>query len=310
MKKIHDCVIIGSGPAGYSAAIYAARAGLNPVLFSGDQPGGQLTTTTIIDNYLGFPTGISGNDFMDNCKKQAERFNTKIIDKSVTKVHFSTEKKGIHSIFSDNKEKFKSIGVIVATGSSPKFLGIDKEKKFIGFGISSCATCDGFFHKNKDVGVIGGGDSALEEANYLSNICRKVYLLVRKNYLRASRILQNRILKKKNVYILYNSNVIEIIGNDFLKGIKILDNKNNTGNIIFISGLFIAIGHIPNTRIFINELILNKNGYILTEKGNTITNKPGVFAAGDVKDPVYRQAITSAGSGCMAALDLERYLSS
>ncbi|WP_185850358.1 thioredoxin-disulfide reductase [Blattabacterium cuenoti] len=309
MKKIHNCVIIGSGPAGYSAAIYAARAGLNPVLLSGNQPGGQLTTTTIIDNYLGFPKGIDGNDFMDNCKKQAERFNTKIIDKSVTKVSLSTEKKGIHYIFLNNTEKFKSIGVIIATGSIPKFLGIDKEKEFMGLGISSCATCDGFFHKNKDVAVIGGGDSALEEANYLANICRKVYLLVRKNYLRASKILQNRILNKKNVYILYNSNIIEIIGNDFLKGIKILDNKNNTENIIFISGLFIAIGHIPNTKIFGNELILDKNGYILTEKGNTMTNKPGVFAAGDVQDPIYRQAITSAGSGCMAALDLEKYLS-
>ncbi|WP_185864444.1 thioredoxin-disulfide reductase [Blattabacterium cuenoti] len=310
MEKIHNCVIIGSGPAGYSSAIYAARAGLYPILFSGFQPGGQLTTTSMIDNYLGFPKGISGNDFMDNCRKQAKRFNTKIINKSVTKVSFSTEKKGIHYIFLNKESIIKSIGVIIATGSSPKFLGIDNEKRLIGLGISFCATCDGFFHRNKDIAVVGGGDSALEEANYLSNICRKVYLLVRKDYLRASKILQNRIFSKKNIYILYNSNVIEIIGNDFLESIKILNNKNKTKNIISISGLFIAIGHIPNTSIFKNELELNKNGYIITKKGRTMTNKPGIFAAGDVQDYIYRQAITSAGSGCMAALDLERYLSS
>ncbi|WP_185851552.1 thioredoxin-disulfide reductase [Blattabacterium cuenoti] len=306
-KKIVDCVIIGSGPAGYSAAIYAARADLNPIIFSGFQPGGQLTSTTNVDNYPGFPLGVSGKVLMENCKKQAERFNAVIIHKSVSEVHFSHQKGEIHRIDLESKESIESKGIIIATGSRPKFLGIEKEKKLTGLGISFCATCDGFFHKGKNVAVVGGGDTALEEANYLSNICKNVYLLVRKNYFRASKALQNSILNKKNINILFGHRIIEIIGNHFLEGIKIINNNNQTSKIV-LSGLFIAIGHSPNTDIFKKKLDLDKKGYILVEKGSTRTNKPGVFAAGDVQDPIYRQAITSAGSGCMAALDLEKYL--
>ncbi|WP_185869590.1 thioredoxin-disulfide reductase [Blattabacterium cuenoti] len=308
-EKIYNCIIIGSGPSGYSAAIYAARYDLNPIIIEGNQPGGQLTTTNNIDNYLGFPIGISGKYFMEKCKKQAERFNTIIVNKSVVKVILSNKKGGIHHIILEEKHFFKSRGLIIATGSSPKYLGIDKEKKFMGLGISFCATCDGFFHKEKNVAVIGGGDTALEDANYLSNICKKVYLIVRKNYFIASKILQNRILKKKNVIILFCSNVKQIIGDHFLEKIIVVNHKNKTINTISISGLFIAIGHIPNTYIFKNQLNLDERGYIIVNKGTTITSIPGVFAAGDVQDPIYRQAITSAGTGCMAALDLEKYLS-
>ncbi len=307
-KKIHNCVIIGSGPAGYSAAIYAARYDMNPILFTGFQPGGQLTTTTSVDNYLGFPEGVNGNDLMKNCKKQAERFNTKIINKSVNHVILSSKKGGIHRIFFSTEKCIESRGLIVATGSRPKFLEIYKEKQFIGLGISFCATCDGFFHKEKNVAVIGGGDTALEEAIFLAKICKKVYLIVRKNNLKASKILQNRILKNNNINILFCSNVTEIIGDNFLEGIKIFNHKSKTSRTVLISGLFIAIGHVPNTEIFKNELDLDEKGYIIVQKGKTITSKPGVFAAGDVQDSDYRQAITSAGTGCMAALDLEKYL--
>ncbi|WP_185867122.1 thioredoxin-disulfide reductase [Blattabacterium cuenoti] len=309
LKKIYNCVIIGSGPAGYSAAIYAARADMNPILFSGFQPGGQLTTTSIVDNYLGFPEGVNGIDLMNDCKKQAERFNTQIINESVNQVILTDKKGGIHKIFFEEKKYIQSKGLIIATGSRPKFLGINKEKKFIGLGISFCATCDGFFHKDKNVAVIGGGDTALEEANYLAKICKKVYLIVRKDYFKASKILQYHISKKNNINILFCSHVTEIIGDNFLEGIRIFNHKNETSRILFINGLFIAIGHIPNTEIFKNELDLDKRGYILVKEGRTITSKPGVFAAGDVQDPDYRQAITSAGTGCMAALDLEKYLS-
>ncbi|WP_185872200.1 thioredoxin-disulfide reductase [Blattabacterium cuenoti] len=307
LKKIQDCVIIGSGPAGYSAAIYASRADLNPILFEGTQPGGQLTTTTSIDNYLGFPVGIDGINFMQNCKKQAERYNTKIINQSVINVCLSNKNRGIHHIFFE-KKCINSRGVIIATGSNPKLLGIQKEKKLIGLGISFCATCDGFFHKDKDVAVVGGGDTALSDTNYLSKICKKVYLIVRKNYFKASKILQSYILKKKNVKILFCSQITKIIGNNFLEGIKIFNHEKKTNITILVNGLFIAIGHIPNTEIFKNQLDLDNKGYIIVKKGSTITNKPGVFAAGDVQDPNYRQAITSAGTGCMAALDLEKYL--
>ncbi|WP_185869009.1 thioredoxin-disulfide reductase [Blattabacterium cuenoti] len=307
-QKIQNCVIIGSGPAGYSAAIYASRADLHPILFVGPNPGGQLTTTTSIDNYLGFPLGIDGIDFMKKCQKQAIRFNTKIMNQSVKSVCLSNKNRGIHHIFFE-KECIKSRGVIVATGSSPRLLGIEKEKKFTGLGVSFCATCDGFFHKGKDIAVIGGGDTALEEVNYLSKICRKVYLIVRKNYLKASKILQSNVLKKKNVEIFFCTKIIKIIGNDFLEGIQIFNHEKKNSSTLLISGLFIAIGHIPNTEIFKDQLDLDNKGYIIVKKGSTMTNKPGVFSAGDVQDSNYRQAITSAGTGCMAALDLERYLS-
>ncbi|BBA17495.1 thioredoxin-disulfide reductase [Blattabacterium cuenoti] len=307
-KKIQDCVIIGSGPSGYSAAIYAARADMNPILFTGFQPGGQLTTTTVVDNYLGFSEGIKGVDFMKNCKDQAKRFNTEIINHSVNHVILSNKIRGNHRIFFSTEKCIESKGLIIATGSRPKFLGIHKEKKFLGLGISFCATCDGFFHKEKNVAVIGGGDTALEEAIFLSKFCKKVYLIVRKDHLKASKILQKIFLKKNNIDTLFCSKITEIIGDNFLEGINIFNHKTKTNKIVLISGLFIAIGHIPNTEIFRNELDLDEKGYVIVQKGRTITSKPGVFAAGDVQDPIYRQAITSAGTGCMAALDLEKYL--
>ncbi|WP_185855494.1 thioredoxin-disulfide reductase [Blattabacterium cuenoti] len=308
---IHNCIIIGSGPSGYSAAIYAARYGLNPILFSGPNPGGQLTYTNDIENYLGFPESIDGISFMDNCKKQALRFNTKILNKTINKVILSNDIGGTHRVFFGKSQDYlDSIGIIIATGSSSSFLGIKKEKELVGLGISFCATCDGFFHKEKDVAVVGGGDSALEETLYLSKICKKVYLLVRKNYLKASKILQKKVFEKKNVEINFSSIVTEIIGNDFLEGIKIFEKKNKTIRTVLLSGLFVAIGHIPNTDIFKNQINLDNKGYIIVKKGSTITNKPGVFAAGDVMDINYRQAITSASTGCMAAIDLDKYLSS
>lgn len=307
--NIHNCIIIGSGPAGYSASIYAARSNLNPIIISGPNPGGQLTTTTKVENYLGFPYGIYGNDFMENCKKQAKRFDVEILNESVSDVIFRKNIGEIHKVFLGKKDKFLyGRGIIIATGSYPKFLGIKKEKDLLGYGISFCATCDGFFYKNKIVAIVGGGDTALEEAIYLSKICKKIYLLVRKNYFKASKILQNYVLNKKNINILFCSTVVKIKGNNFLEGIEIYDKKRKRYHYKNINGLFIAIGNNPNTKIFEKKIKLDKNGYILTDKNCTSTSTPGVFAAGDVQDYKYRQAITSAGTGCMAALDLEKYL--
>ncbi|WP_185877352.1 NAD(P)/FAD-dependent oxidoreductase [Blattabacterium cuenoti] len=306
--KIYNCIIIGSGPAGYSASIYAARYGLDPIIFLGNLPGGQLTTTNYIDNYLGFPNGIDGNEFMDSCRKQAERFNVKILNESVTDVILCNKLGGLHEIFYGHNNKILSKGIIIATGSCPKIIGIEKEKELLGMGISFCATCDGFFHKKKDVAVIGGGDTALEEANYLSDICNKVYLIVRKDYLKGSEILQNQIMKKRNIYLLFRSTIKKIIGDNILKGIEIFNNKENKYYTKLISGLFIAIGNFPNTKIFINKIDLDNNGFILTKNKSTLTSNHGVFAAGDVQDSNYKQAITSAGSGCMAAMDLYKYL--
>ncbi|WP_185882402.1 NAD(P)/FAD-dependent oxidoreductase [Blattabacterium cuenoti] len=309
-NKINNCVIIGSGPAGYSASIYAARADLNPIMFMGSMPGGQLTTTHYIDNYLGYPQGINGSQFMEFCKEQAKKFKVILIPKNVIQVELSDKKGGIHYIYYSKKEYIRSIGLIIATGSNPKLLGIDikKEKELLGLGISFCATCDGFFHKGKDVAVVGGGDTALEEAIFLSKICNNVYLLVRKNYFKASKILQTIIFQKKNIKIFFCSHIVKFIGKQFLEGIKVFDSKNEKSYTILISGLFIAIGHVPNTKIFKNQIIMDNLGYISVQNGNTSTNKPGVFAAGDVQDPIYRQAIISAGTGCMAALDLDKYL--
>ncbi|WP_185877872.1 thioredoxin-disulfide reductase [Blattabacterium cuenoti] len=309
-NKIHNCIIIGSGPAGYSASIYAARYGLDPIIILGDLPGGQLTNTNYVDNYLGFPHGIDGNQFMDNCRKQAERFNVEILNESVYEVDLCNYIGGIHKIFFGKKKNnlLMSKGVIIATGSTPKCLGIKKERQLLGAGISFCATCDGFFHKGKDIAIVGGGDTALEDAHYLSRICKKVYLLVRKNYFRASKILQNNIIDNDNINVLFQSTISEIIGDNVLKAIKIFNHNTKKYQLKLISGLFIAIGHHPNTNIFKNKLNLNDKGFIIVKNGTTNTNIPGVFAAGDVQDPNYKQAITSAGSGCMAALDLEKYL--
>ena len=308
MKTI-ECLIIGSGPAGYTAAIYASRADLNPVLVQGLQPGGQLTTTNDVENYPGYPTGVTGPVMMEDFQKQAERFGTKMIFGTVTKVIFSKARGGDHIVVVDNKEEIKTKTVIIATGASAKYLGLESEKKFMGLGVSACAVCDGFFFKNQDVVVVGGGDSAAEEATYLAKLCNKVYLLVRKDTMRASQIMQKRVFNTKNLKVLFNHETIEVIGETKVTGIKILDVKNNKEEIISATGFFLAIGHSPNTQIFKNQLDMDEVGYLITQHDSSKTNLPGVFASGDAQDAIYRQAITAAGSGCMAALDAERYLS-
>jgi len=308
MEKI-ECLIIGSGPAGYTAAIYAARANLNPVIIQGIQPGGQLTTTNDVENFPGYPDGITGPIMMEDLKKQAERFGTKVINGIVTNVLFSDLKGGYHKVIIDNKNEIQSKTVIISTGASAKYLGLESEKKFMGSGVSACAVCDGFFFRNQDVVVVGGGDSAAEEATYLGKLCKKVYLLVRKNKMRASKIMQKRVLETDNIDVLYNHETMEIMGDQTVHSIKILDTINNSEKIIKATGFFLAIGHTPNTSIFKNQLDMDEVGYLVTKPDSSLTNKPGVFASGDAQDSIYRQAVTAAGSGCMAALDAERYLS-
>lgn len=306
---VYNCVIIGSGPAGYSAAIYAARADLKPILYTGSEPGGQLITTTEVENYPGYPKGVTGLQLMVNLKKQAERFNTIVKSQRIIKVDLLKEIGSIHSLYTETGEKIQTKGVIIATGATAKYLGLESENRLKGYGVSTCATCDGFFYRGKVVAVVGGGDTALEESIYLSRICSKVHLLVRKGKLRASKAMEHRANKVLNLEIHFNHEVKEVLGKELVEGILILNKETYKERILYIEGLFIAIGHQPNTSIFKNQIQLDENGYILTEKGGTQTNLPGVFAAGDVQDSIYRQAITSAGSGCMAALDLDRYLS-
>ncbi len=304
-----ECLIIGSGPAGYTAAIYASRADLKPVLIQGLQPGGQLTTTNDVENYPGYPSGVTGPIMMEDFQKQAERFGTKMIFGTVTKVELSQQHDGEHIITIDDKEKIKTKTVIIATGASAKYLGLESEKKFMGLGVSACAVCDGFFFKNQDVVVVGGGDSAAEEATYLAKLCNKVYLLVRKDSMRASQIMQKRVFETKNLEVLFNHETIEVLGDEKVNAIKTLDTKNKKEKIISANGFFLAIGHSPNTQIFKNQLEMDEVGYLITKADSSKTNMPGVFACGDAQDSIYRQAITAAGSGCMAALDAERYLS-
>jgi len=306
--KVIECLIIGSGPSGYTAAIYASRANLEPVLIQGIQPGGQLTTTNDVENYPGYPDGVTGPLMMEDFKKQAERFGTKIIFGTVTQVLFAKNKGGIHKVIIDNKEEMHAKTVIISTGASAKYLGLESEKKYMGSGVSACAVCDGFFFKNQDVVVVGGGDSAAEEATYLAKLCNKVYLLVRKDNMRASQIMQKRVFETKNIEILFNHETVEITGDKTVQSIKVLNTKNNTENIISATGFFLAIGHNPNTEIFKDQLDMDEVGYLITKSDSTITNLPGVFASGDAQDSIYRQAVTAAGSGCMAALDAERYL--
>ncbi|RPG58811.1 MAG: thioredoxin-disulfide reductase [Flavobacteriales bacterium TMED191] len=309
MKTI-ECAIIGSGPAGYTAAIYASRANLKPVLIQGIQPGGQLTTTNDVENYPGYPNGITGPKMMEDFQKQAERFGTEVIFGTVTKVEFSQTKGDTHKLIIDNKDEIKAKTVIISTGASAKYLGLPSEQKFMGSGVSACAVCDGFFFKNQDVVVVGGGDSAAEEATYLSNLCNKVYLLVRKNEMRASKIMQKRVFDTKNLEVLFNHETIEVMGETTVNQIKVKDTKKNQEKIINATGFFLAIGHNPNTEIFKNQLDMDEVGYLITKPDSSLTNIPGVFASGDAQDSIYRQAITAAGSGCMAALDAERYLAS
>lgn len=307
-QNILDCVIIGSGPAGYTAAIYAARADLKPELFTGLEPGGQLTTTTEVENFPGYPNGITGPDLMMDLQKQAERFDTKIHYERVSSVEFSKEVGGIHKIFIGEKEILART-VIISTGATAKYLGLDDEKKYAGGGVSACATCDGFFYKGKDVIVVGAGDTAAEEATYLSNICNKVTMLVRKNYFRASKVMEQRVNKTENIEVKFNHELIGIKGeNNLVEKAIVLNNQTQEVSEIDVHGIFIAIGHQPNTDLFKGQIDLDANGYIVTQGKSSKTNLPGVFAAGDVQDHIYRQAITAAGSGCMAAIDAERYL--
>ena len=303
-----DTIIIGSGPAGYTAAIYAARADLNPVIYTGLEPGGQLTTTTEVDNFPGYPKGVDGPTMMNELKEQAERFGTKVEIDFISKVDFSKDKGGIHKLYTQNGDEIKSKTVIISTGASAKYLGLPSEQRLIGGGVSACAVCDGFFYKNQDVAIVGGGDTAIEEATYLAKICNNVTMLVRKDHFRASKAMQNRLSNYDNIKVLFNHEVMEVMGENVVDGLKIKSNLTNDVSEIKITGLFLAIGHSPNTDIFKGIVDMDDSGYILTDKTSTKTNIPGVFAAGDVQDKDYRQAVTAAGTGCMAALDAERYL--
>ena len=304
------CLIIGSGPAGYTAAIYAARADLKPVMYTGMQMGGQLTTTTEVDNYPGYPNGTDGTAMMEDFKKQAERFDTDIRFGLVTQVDFSKEVGGIHKITVDETIKIEAETVIISTGATAKYLGIESEQRLIGGGVSACATCDGFFYKGQDVIVIGAGDTAAEEATYLANICKKVTILVRKDYMRASKAMQHRVENTPNIEVKFNTELDEVLGDNVVEGVRTINNKTGVKEVIDVTGVFIAIGHKPNTDIFKGKLDMDKTGYLITKGKTTKTNIPGVFAAGDVQDKEYRQAVTAAGTGCMAALDSERYLGS
>ena len=298
------CLIIGSGPAGFTAAIYASRANLKPVMIQGPEPGGQLTTTTEVENFPGYPEGVTGPVLMDDIKKQAERFGADIRWGSVTSVDFS---KKPFEITVDDEQLIQAQTVIIATGATAKYLGLESEEKFKGGGVSACATCDGFFYKGKEVAVVGGGDTAAEEATYLAGLANKVYLIVRKSYMRASKAMIHRVENTMNIEVLYEHSTKEITGTNVVTGATLF-NKNNEEVKIKIDGFFVAIGHQPNSELFKNYLETDQVGYIKTKPGSTKTNIPGIFAAGDIQDSIYRQAITAAGTGCMAALDAEKYL--
>lgn len=303
------CLIIGSGPAGYTAAIYAARADLKPVMYTGMQPGGQLTTTTEVDNFPGYPSGTDGTQMMEDLKNQAERFGTQVRLGMVTKIEFATEKGKLHKVFIDETTEILTQTIIISTGATAKYLGLESEEKYKGGGVSACATCDGFFYKGQDVIVVGAGDTAAEEATYLANICNKVTMLVRKDYMRASKAMQHRVNNTENIRVLYNNEIEEVLGDGtVVTGVKAINNQTKATQEISAQGVFIAIGHIPNTTLFKGILDMDDTGYLITETKSTKTNIPGVFAAGDVQDKEYRQAVTAAGTGCMAALDAERYL--
>lgn len=302
------CLIIGSGPAGYTAAIYAARANLSPVLYEGHQPGGQLTTTSEVENFPGYPEGVNGNELMADLRRQAVRFGTDIRSGRVTAADFSGSPL---SVTIDNEQKVEADAVIICTGAYARYLGIPDEKKYEGMGVSACATCDGFFYRNRSVAVVGGGDTACEEAQYLSGIANQVYLIVRKPYLRASKVMQERVLNNPKIKVLFNTNTVGLFGEEFVEGAHLVEHKGTDQERHFdiaIDGFFLAIGHKPNTDVFRGQIELDEEGYIVTKGKSTATSAPGVFAAGDVADPVYRQAISAAGAGCHAAMDVERYL--
>ncbi len=309
------CLILGSGPAGYTAAIYAARANMAPVMYTGMEMGGQLTTTTDVENYPGYPEGVTGPEMMEDLKKQAERFGTQVRFGMATRVDFSGKKKLVEI---DEKTLIEADTVILATGATAKYLGLDSEEKFMGFGVSACATCDGFFYKDKVVAVVGGGDTACEEATYLAGLCKKVYMIVRRDEFRASKVMQKRVFNTGNIEILWKHQTKELVGDQVVTGVELYKNKEqNKVNGIWtdeeivkldIDGFFLAIGHTPNSEVFKEFLDTDETGYVITRPGTTKTKVPGVFACGDLQDKVYRQAVTAAGTGCMAALDAERYL--
>lgn len=298
------CVIIGSGPAGYTAAIYAARADMQPLMYTGMQPGGQLTITTEVENYPGYPEGINGPEMMEDFRKQAERFGTEIRYEMVTEVDFTGP---VHKVIINDKTVLAD-SVIIATGASAKWLGLESEQRLNGFGVSACAVCDGFFYKGQEVVIVGAGDTAAEEASYLAKLCSKVTMLVRRDEMRASKAMQHRVENTKNIEILWNTDTVEILGDKNVEGVKVVNNKTNEESVIPCTGFFVAIGHKPNTDIFNGWLDMDETGYLKVQSGTSKTKIAGVFASGDAADKVYRQAVTAAGTGCMAALDAERYL--
>lgn len=303
-SRIH-CLIIGSGPAGYTAAIYAARANLKPVMYTGIEPGGQLMITTDVENYPGYPRGIMGPQMMDDFRTQAERFGTDIRYAVITKVDFTGP---VHKAWTDSGEEIEADAIIVATGASAKWLGLESEKRLTNKGVSACAVCDGFFFRNQHLAVVGGGDTAAEEALYLSKLSPLVHLIVRRNEMRASKIMQDRVLKTENIRVHWNSETEEIIGDNEVMGVRIVNNQSGERTVLDIKGFFVAIGHQPNTDIFKGWLEMDETGYLIPQPGSTRTRIDGVFVSGDAADKVYRQAVTAAGTGCMAALDAERYL--
>ena len=304
MEKI-NVLIIGSGPAGYTAGIYTARANLKPVVYEGIEPGGQLTTTTMVENFPGYPEGVDGPQLMADLRKQAERFGVDIRSGMITQIDLSQRP---FRAVADGGKELEAESVIIATGASAKYLGLPSETKFRGQGVSACATCDGFFYRKRDVAVVGGGDTACEEATYLASLCNKVYLIVRKPFLRASKAMQERVVNTPNIEVLFEHNTVEVLGDESGVTGALVRKTDGTERTIEIAGFFLAIGHHPNTELFAGQLELDAEGYIRVEPGTSRTSVEGVFAAGDVKDPHYRQAITAAGSGCIAALDCERYL--
>lgn len=303
-EKVH-CLIIGSGPAGYTAAIYAARANMKPILYTGKDPGGQLTITNDVENYPGYPDGIMGPEMMEHFRKQAERFGTEVRYEMIEKVDFSGDK---HKVWSETGHEIEADAVIISTGASAKWLGLESETRLMNKGVSACAVCDGFFFRGKEVIIVGAGDTAAEEATYLAKMCTKVHMLVRKDEMRASKIMQKRVLDTENIEVYWNTDTVEVLGDDEVIGAKVKNNKTGEESVINGSAFFVAIGHKPNTWIFENYLDMDDAKYLVTKPDTTNTNVAGVFASGDAQDNVYRQAVTAAGTGCMAALDAERYL--
>ncbi|MFT4664992.1 MAG: thioredoxin reductase (NADPH) [Polaribacter sp.] len=304
IEHIH-CLIIGSGPAGYTAAIYAARAGMTPVVYTGPEPGGQLMITTDVENYPGYPDGIMGPAMMDEFRKQAERFGTIVKYEMISKVDFSGP---VHKVWTESGEEVHADSVIISTGASAKWLGLESEKRLTNLGVSACAVCDGFFFKGMDVGVVGAGDTAAEEASYLAKLCPTVHMFVRRDEMRASKVMQDRVKNTENIIIHWNTETDEILGAEEVEGVRVVNNKTGEKKVVPLKGFFVAIGHNPNTGIFTDFIDHDETGYLMPKAGTAHSNIPGVFLSGDAADKVYRQAVTAAGTGCMAALDAERYL--